>query len=431
MEERMSRRISFTLAAILLGACGVVGAFAQMAPNTALKGEITQWVWGDYEMKGAADFNKYFPNIKVNYVSIASGDYTKKLQATAASGGELPDVVNLEMTPRGMLVNLDIWENLDKAPYNAKRGDLAPWSIPLVTNAKGELVSIQIDNCVGGFTYNRALAKQYFGTDDPAKLEKIFTSMDVYLQKGKEVAEKSNGKISLFSGASDTFWGISGMNTKEPFVKNGKLNMDSSVWPAFQLIEKLVKAKAIGKYSQWTPAWNASFGSNTVIFYPSPSWFITWALRANDRLAKDKYGLISPPGGGFSWGGTSYAIPKTSKNKELAWAYVKWFTMSMEGTKSFMRAWSTPTTYQPSYATDLYTSDANKDPFYAGQNYLAKLIEISRNPKTMTRPMTIYDQTVQDSITPVLEQMGQGISAKEAYDKLKKDILEKLPELSM
>jgi multiple sugar transport system substrate-binding protein len=427
----MNTRISRTLVVILVGLCCIAGLSAQSTVDPkSLKGEISHWVWGDYEMKGASDFNLTFPNIKVNYVTIATSDYMKKLQTTAAAGGEMPDVANLEMTPRGLLVNLDIWENLDKAPYNAKRSDLVSWSIPLTTNAKGELVSIQIDNCVGGFTYNRALAKQYFGTDDPAKMEKIFTGWDVFVQKGKEVADKSGGKIVLFSGASDAFWAFYAMNTKEPFVKNGKLNMDTSVWAAYQLIERLVKVRALGKYTQWTPAWNASFGSNTVIFYPSPSWFITWALRANDRLAKGKYGLMSPPGGGFSWGGTSYSISKTSKNKQLAWAYIKWFTMSMEGTRSFVRTWSTPTLYAPSYDTDIYTSDKNKDPFYAGQNYLAKLIEISRNPNTMTRPMTPYDQTVQDSNTPILENLGQGMSAKEAYEKLKKDILEKVPELS-
>jgi len=426
------RKVFFVaLAAMLIGLCCVAVLSAQSSDDKNLKAEITHWVWGDYEMKGAADFNQTYPNIKVNYVTIATSDYFKKLQTTAAAGGDMPDVANLEMTPRGALVNLDIWENLDKAPYNANRKELVPWSIPLITNAKGELVSIQIDNCVGGYTYNRALAKQYFGTDDPAKLEKIFTSWDVYLQKGKEVAEKSGGKIFLFSGPSDVYWAVYGLNTKEPFVKDGKLNMDSSIWPAYQLIEKLVKVKALGKYQQWTPSWNASFGSNTVIFYPSPSWFITWALKANDRMATGKYGLISPPGGGFSWGGTAYAIPKASTNKAAAWAYIKWFTMSMEGTKSFVRTWKTPTLFLPSYGTDIYTSENNKDPFYGGQNYLAKLIEISRNPNTMTRPMTMYDQTIADSNTPVLEMLGQGMSAQEAYQKLKQDIVEKVPDLQM
>ena len=335
------------------------------------------------------------------------------------------------MTPRGTLVNLDIWENLDKAPYNAKRSDLVPWSIPLITNSKGELVCIQIDNCVGGYTYNRPLAKKYFGTDDPVAMEKIFTSWDVYVQKGKELAEKSDGKVSLFSGPGDVYWAIYGMNTKEPFVKNGKLNMDSSIWPAYQLIEKLVKVGALGKYQQWTPAWNASFASNTVMFYPAPSWFITFVIRANDKMAKGKYGLISPPGGGFSWGGTAYAISKASKNKAVAWQYIKWFTMSMEGTRGFVRQWSTPTLYLPSYSTDIYTSPANKDPFFAGQNFLAKLIEISRNPNTMVRPMTPYDQAIADSNTVVLEMLGQGMSAQEAYQKLKQDIVEKVPELGM
>ena len=85
----MRTGISRALAAVLIGLCCIAGLSAQAA-DTKLKGEISHWVWGDYEIKGAADFSKFFPNVKVNYVTIGTADYMRKLQTTAAAGGEMP-----------------------------------------------------------------------------------------------------------------------------------------------------------------------------------------------------------------------------------------------------------------------------------------------------------------------------------------------------
>lgn len=42
------------------------------------KGEITFWAWGDYESKLIPEFNKDYPNIKVNVVVVPNADYGKK-----------------------------------------------------------------------------------------------------------------------------------------------------------------------------------------------------------------------------------------------------------------------------------------------------------------------------------------------------------------
>ncbi len=91
------KRILGIILAIMMIASFAVTAMAE--PNTELSGEISIWVWGDYEEKGAKDFNEYYPNIKVNYVFIAQDEYPTKLQSAIVSGLELPDIALLEMTP--------------------------------------------------------------------------------------------------------------------------------------------------------------------------------------------------------------------------------------------------------------------------------------------------------------------------------------------
>lgn len=420
----MKRTLGLILALMMVLSLFASNVFAEaITPDTSLSGEITHWVWGDYEQKGASDFNKYYPNIKVNYVFIPQDEYTTKLQTAVASGLDLPDVVNLEMTPRAMFLDFDAWERLDAEPYNLNKDELAPFSVPLITNPRGEITSVQIDNCVGGYVYNRELAKKYCGTDDPAEMEKLLPTLDSLVELSKKVATDSNGQEFLYSGVDDAFMAAFGLYTTDPMVTDGKLTLDSSFLPAYEFCAKLVANNAVNKYMQWTPAWNTAFSQNNIMFYPGPSWYISFVVKANDPDSVGKYGFMTPPGGGFSWGGTSYSIPKSisPEQKKLAWTYIKWFTMSVEGNRNFVTAQHTPTLYLPSFETDMYSNMT--DPYFAGQDVMAKLLEISQNPKTSVRPMTKYDSRIMEVHNQVLRQIEQGMSAQEALDMLKSEAL--------
>ena len=299
----MKRILGLLLVTMMVFPLLVTAGFAEeIVPDTSLSGEITHWVWGDYEQKGASDFNKYYPNIKVNYVFIPQDEYTTKLQTAVASGLELPDVVNFEMTPRAMFASFDAWERLDAEPYNLDTSLLAPFSIPLISNPAGEITSVQIDNCVGGYVYNRELATKYLGTDDPDELEVLLPTLDSLIELGKKVAEESNGQDYLYSGVDDAFMAAFGLYTKDALVTDGKLTLDSSFLPAYEFCAQLVANNAVNRYMQWTPAWNTAFSQNNIVFWPGPSWYISFVVKVNDPDAVGKYGFMTPPGGGFSWG---------------------------------------------------------------------------------------------------------------------------------
>jgi len=395
--------------------------------NTELKGEITQWVWGDYEIRGAADFNKYYPNIKVNYVSVPSDEYAQKVLSALSVGTGLPDVVNIESAARGQFANMDVWERLDVEPYNLKVDEMLPIAKSLTSNNAGEIVCLQVDNCVAGYAYDRNLAKKYFGTDDPAEMEKIFSNLDVFIEKSKSVAE---GGDYMFASVDDAYSAVSGLYQKEPVVVDSKLNTAKSVLPTYEFIEKLVANGATGPYVEWTPAWYTSFASNNILFYRAPAWFISFQMKPNDPDSEGKWGMITPPGGGFNAGGTAYAIPKDidDEQKMLAWTYINWLTMSKEGAESFYKAHATQTLYAPAYDGDLYNGE--EDPFFANQNVTAKLNEISADPNTTASIMTEYDFTIEAAKAQALRDLETGMSAKDAYDKFEKAVLEVIPEIA-
>jgi multiple sugar transport system substrate-binding protein len=150
-----------------------------------------------------------------------------------------------------------------------------------------------------------------------------------------------------------------------------------------------------------------------VIFYPGPTWFISHVLKPNADETYGLWGMISPPGGSFSWGGTAYSIPVGAQNPELAWHAIRWLTLSQAGAESFFSAHATPSLYAPAYATDLFHD--NPDSFFAGQDVTAKLLEIAMHPATRSRPMSTFDPILGGGSGAVWEAMiDQGLTAEEA-----------------
>ncbi|MDO4548737.1 MAG: ABC transporter substrate-binding protein, partial [Clostridia bacterium] len=255
----MKRILSLVLMLMfVLSSCAIANAEVSAEQS----GEITIWVWGDYEQKGAMDFNDYYPNIQVNYVYIPQDEYTTKLQTAITSGLELPDIVCLEMTPRAMELSYDVWEKLDAEPYNLDKSELVDFCLPLISNSNGDICCVQIDNCVGGYVYNREMAKKYLGTDDPEELEALLPDLASVVELGKRVSEESGGQDYLYSGVDDAFMAAFGLYNQDAMVTDGKLTVDSSFGPAYEFCADLVAANAVNMYMQWTPAWNAAFAQN-------------------------------------------------------------------------------------------------------------------------------------------------------------------------
>jgi len=396
--------------------------FTEKSPED-YSGEFTLWAWGDFEANVIPAFNKVYPNIKVNVEVIPNSDYGRKLQTTIASGGAMPDISLMEVSARGALMSLDVWEDLSAAPYNAKLDDLLDYALPLITNDKGQVVTIQEDSTMAGIAYKRDLAIEYFGTDDPEKLEAIFTSWDVFAEKGKEVYEKSNGKVHLMSGLYEEGFRLLSGSYTEPWVVDGKLNIESTFKPVYETMEKMTKNNMFAKLDTWSASWNASFGNNNVIFYATPTWFVPHGIKPNDPDSVGKYGLMRAPVS-YQWGGTGMSIPKAAKNKELAWEFIRWVTMSMDGAKAFSEINNTMTLFQPAMDANIYSA---QDPYFAGQDIMSKFIEIGK--ETKARPITLYDGIITDSNALTMKMIENGSSAQEAYDQLVKTILEAAPEL--
>ncbi len=394
---------------------------------------INVWTWEAIENQQdtIAEFNKVYPNIHVEFTMVDSEDMVTKLQLALASDSQLPDIAWLEIGQRGKLVSMDCWEDLSAPPYNVDAGLLLDWLIPISTNERGELVGIESSPAGGGLVYKRDLAKEYLGTDDPKELEKMLATWDDVIRIGKEVRAK-NSDVYMFTGIPDVKQIVTGQN-KNPFIVDGKLDLENSLGDAMQILIDAKNADICDAMEQWSPAWNASFMEQNHIFYPCPTWGLTWMVKANDPDGVNSWGAMQAPGGGYTWGGTIHAIPRDAEHKEAAFKFLEWNYLTMEGAAVNRDVNEYYTSLKEGYEDPEFYS--NPDEYYAGQDAMGVFAnEILPNIENV-RPICEYDLEINDAITLVTNELNaaksaSGFTVESMLDEMKQEIMNQVPELA-
>jgi len=359
-----------------------------------MKATIKVWDWDEAFLKYMIpEFNKVYPNIKVEYSIVNNVDYLQKLQSGIASGSEVPDVILGEMTYRGQLFDLGVLANLEEAPYNLDKSQLFDYLIPLLSNSKVELVAVDQQITPGGLAYRRDLAKQYLGTDDPVVLEGMLKDWNAFIQKGIEVKDKSGGKVAMMSGLGDAFRVLYGQ-TASDYIKDKEIDLTSRVKGPLTDLFNMRDAGILGKLETDTPAWSASFAKGETIFYPLAPWGPKWTVAANDKEGKGRWGLVKAPGGGTTVGGTSVSVYKDSKAKEAAWAYVNFVYLSREGTSKSFEKFGFPPGVKSFYENnDLIEKVTEYDEYFGGQNLMKYFYE-NVVPEMKGQSQTKYESFV-------------------------------------
>jgi len=394
------------------------------ADPTQLSGTVKVWDWDEAFQTGMiAEFNKKYPNIKVEVTVVNPNDYLQKLQSGIASGSDVPDVILGESAYRGKLFDLDVLDNLEAAPYNFDKSTILDYVVPYVSNAKGEVIAVDQSLTPAGFAYRRDLAKEYWGTDDPAELEKLISSWDDFIAKGKELKDKSSGKVLMFPGLGDAYIALRGQNFVS-YVNGNEIDLTTKLQAPLQRLFEMRDAGILGKNELWTPAWSASMAKGEFMFYPMAPWGAKWHISANDPEGSGRWGLVKAPEGGFTRGGTAVGIYKDSKVKEAAWAFIQFAYLSDDGSAYNFKTFGNMTSSKSFYETQKALIDAPGpyDEFFGGQN-LAKYFIEKIVPDMQGEAQSKYDSVV-DSVFNALYPLWMKDDSVAVDSALKKFIQE-------
>lgn len=355
---------------------------------------ITIWCWDASESRAQmhADFTKEM-GITVNLTSVLAVDMAQKLQTTLAADGEMPDIAWSEATYRGALLNLGIWEDMTKAPYNFDKSQVLDYLVQLETSVDGQYIGPECPS-VAGIAYKRELAKQYLGTDDPAQLEKMLPTWEDFLKKGQEVQKASNGKVYMFSSLGALGIILKGQGTT-PFVVDKKITFQDSMKPILTQLAQFAAVGATDVYDYDSAEEGASYATNENIFYPCANWSVNFTIKTNDKNGQGRWGFMLPPNGGFAMGGTVMAIPAAAKHKEDAVTYIKYFFQDERGAALQKQYKGNFSPFKAIYekSEPFYTA---ADEWFAGQDVMKEIqTRVLPSIKAVRTPVP-YDQDITD-----------------------------------
>lgn len=430
MKSIIRKAIKAGLVMTMISGLMVTGVQAdEFAANP--KGEVLVWGWDETEIL-ADELKSVYPDVTINYVTIAQSDLPQKIQTTLASGAQMPDIIQLEATTRGKMYSLGCWENLSEAPYSVDKKIFTIDQIPVSVDEDGCLLGLPMGAVPSAMAYKRELTKEYFGTDDPTELAEMFSSWDAYIEKGIEVLNKSNGEIKMFAGLSDLYNVLAGQ-TILPFTIGDKLNIEASLKPILEQLIEFKKSGIVDTLEEGSPALMASYADDKHIFYPCAQWSPRWVLKPNDSRV-GAWGLTELAGGAVNWGGGVYAIPKDAQNKEGAFAVIKWLTMDPESAVVRRDKLGVFCAIKSVYEDKSFYS--RTDEFFGGQD-IDQLFAYSIIPKmneTNVRPLNKYDVEVKDAVSSALKTINASENGKVDVDvlisQIEEDILSRCPELS-
>lgn len=415
----MKKRVLAILAAATMAATTfTVPVFAESEEPVTL----TYWGWdSNYYQPLIEAYMESHPNVKIEATATEWGDMLTKVQQALASGSELPTIIPMDITLIGNWKKMGVTENL--LDYGLDTSKYNPALIEAATDEDGKVVGLFENVCPAGIAYKRDLAKEYFGTDDPAELAEMFSSYDAYVEKGKEVAEKSDGEVFLFhSGQAVAEWLYFASDIAN--VTDDTINMTDKMTDVMGKLVELRDAGAVDSYQNGTAEANATYADDKHIFYPCPDWALTYYIEGNDPEGSGNWGLIKAPVG-YSHGGTAMGITSsaTEEQKEAAYDFITWAISSEEGA-IVAKDKAGYITQDTTIATDEFCKRADED-FFGGQDISSLYYKDIASSISIATPsvfdndivsvrndvaqqlMNDKEMTVDDAVKAAVEELGQ------------------------
>jgi len=280
--------------------------------------------------------------------------------------------------------------------------------------------------CPGGVGYKRDLAKKYLGTDDPDEISAMLSTPEKIVETARKVKEASKGKAKLFVGTEDLYKIYVGGARTQPWVKDNKFIIDPKMLEYIDIAKTMRDEGLEGGIRQWTPAWSAAVADDIHMCYAIPTWGIQWIVAVNDEknAQAGRWAVATPMP--YYEGGTWAGISQQSKNKELAWEFVKFLATD----KEHLKAWAIKT-------GDFVNHIAVIEELKNDSSFVNKTV--NQNTYEVYGPMvekvngnliTQYDDQMRKSFQDIMQTYLAGKITKEQFiQQFKEKVKSDLPDL--
>ena len=281
--------------------------------------------------------------IKTTIVATTDGLYQPALDAALKAGGaDAPDIYAAEAAFVLKYAQGDgagfaaAYEDLGIDMSKVKSAEIAQYSVEIGTRpSDGKIVALGYQATGGAFIYRRSIAKDVWGTDDPATIKTKIGggsgSWDQFWVAAEELKAKGYG---IISGDGDLWHAVENSSPKG-WVVDGKLNIDPKREEFLDLSKKLKDNGYHNDTQDWQDAWFADMkgeGEKGILGFFGPAWLINYTLAPNcggTAVGEGTYGdwAICESPIGFFWGGTWILANKDTKKKEAVANIIEWITL--------------------------------------------------------------------------------------------------------
>ncbi len=415
---------------------------------------INLWSFTDEIPKMADQYVKQNPEFGEKYtvectiIATDGGAYQTALDNALVAGGDsAPDIYSaeaafvLKYTQGDMAGFASTYKDLG-IDVNAKikEADIAKYSVDIGTR-DGEVVALGYQATGSAMIYNAEVAKDVFGTDDPAEIEKIVGAGSGNWDKFFEAAAKLKGKgYAAVSGPAD-IWNACEKSADKAWIVDGQLTIDPKREKYLDLAKTIKDNGYSNDTANWSEGWYNDMkgeGEQKVFAFFGPAWLINYVMIGNsggNRIGEGTYGQwrVCAPPVGFWWGGTWILANKDTEQKEGVAELIEWITLDTSET-GLQYLWANglvdwdndPETVTSkdtvASAVVMAKSDGTLD-FCSGQNIFPAYIE--GNKLASAKAMTQYDETIDGYFTTAASQYAYGeMSKEEAMEQFKQKVKE-------
>lgn len=415
-------------------------ASTEAAVETTLIGDgkdaaktINLWAFTDEVPNMIKKYKELHPDfdydVKCTIIATTDGAYQPALdQALAAGGDSAPDMYCaesafvLKYTQGDASQYAAAYDDLGiDTAKEIKDADIAQYSVDIGTNGDGKVVGLGYQATGGAFIYRRSIAKDVWGTDDPATIEaKVGPGWDTFFSAAADLKAKGYG---IVSGDGD-IWHAVENSSDNSWITDGELTIDPKREEFLDLSKKLKDNDYDNDTKDWQDAWFADMkgeGEKQIFGFFGPAWLINYTLAPNcggEAVGEGTYGdwAICKPPVGFFWGGTWVLANKDSQKKEAVGKLIDWITLDC--TKDGLQyMWANGTMNGDGGTKDCVASgtvmgmsDGSLD-FLGGQNMFD--VFVPANQYANGKNLTQYDETINQYWRDQVAEYSAGNKSKE------------------
>ena len=298
----------------------------------------------------------------------------------------------------------------------------------IVKDADGMIRASSWQACSAGLIYNREIAKEVIGSDDPADVQEAVKDWATYKETAAKMAEAG---YKMAATVNDTYRVYSN-NVSAPWVQDGKVVLDDNIKAWVDDSKAAVDAGETTTAELWSDDWSKGFFKDPgdVFCYFGPAWFFNFSMHGDEEEAigfDGGWGFVEGPQG-FYWGGTWICAAKGTDNPSLVKDIILTMTTDNDVMKEIAQN-DSDCVNNKEVLEELAADESGNLAILGGQNPYEQLAAGAENiDMSNTSP---YDQGCNEEFQGAMKNYFDGnATLEEAMAQFDTAIVEKYPELT-